>query len=94
MKKSSFTDEQIAFALKQAETGTHVAEIVLKLQINEQTFYRWKKKYGGLMQSEVKRLRLLEDENNRLKQIVAELSLDKQMLQKVLLKNFDAYTET
>ena len=86
MKKSSFTDEQIAFALKQAETGTPVAEIVRKLEISEQTFYRWKKKYGGLMPSEVKRLRLLEDENKRLKQMVAELSLDKQMLQEVLSK--------
>lgn len=94
MKKSSFTDEQIAFALKQAETGTPVADIVRKLEISEQTFYRWKKKYGGLMPSEVKRLRLLEDENKRLKQMVAELSLDKQMLQEVLSKNFDAYPET
>ena len=86
MKKSSFTDEQIAFALKQAETGTPVVEIIRKLEISEQTFYRWKKKYGGLMPSEVKRLRLLEDENKRLKQMVAELSLDKQMLQEVLSK--------
>jgi len=86
MKKSSFTDEQIAFALKQAETGTPVADIVRKLEISEQTFYRWKKKYGGLMPSEVKRLRLLEDENKRLKQMVAELSLDKQMLKEVLSK--------
>ena len=86
MKKSSFTDEQIAFALKQAETGIPVSDIVRKLEISEQTFYRWKKKYGGLMPSEVKRLRLLEDENKRLKQMVAELSLDKQMLQDVLSK--------
>jgi len=84
MRKSSFTPEQIAFALKQPETGTPVADIIRKLEISEQTFYRWKKKYGGLMPSEVKRLRLLEDENKRLKQMVADLNLDKQMLQHVL----------
>ena len=81
-----FTPEQIAFALKQADSGIPVAEIIRKLEISEQTFYRWKKKYGGLMPSEVKRLRLLKDENKRLKQMVAELSLDKQMLQDVLSK--------
>jgi len=86
MRKSSYTPEQIAFALKQADSGISVAEIIRKLEISEQTFYRWKKKYGGLMPSEVKRLRLLEDENKRLKQMVAELSLDKQMLQDVLSK--------
>ena len=86
MRKSSFTLEQIAFALKQSDSGIPVAEIVRKLEISEQTFYRWKKKYGGLTPSEVKRLRLLEDENKRLKQMVAELSLDKQMLQEVLSK--------
>ena len=85
MKKSSFTEEQISFALKQAETGTPVADIVRKLEISEQTFYRWKK-YSGLLPSELKRLRQLEDENKRLKQMVAELSLDKQMLQEVLSK--------
>jgi putative transposase len=86
MKKSSFTDEQIAFALKQAETGTPVADIIRKMEISEQTFYRWKKKYAGLLPSELKRLRQLEDENKRLKQMVAELSLDKHMLQEVLSK--------
>jgi putative transposase len=65
MKKSSFTDEQIAFALKQAETGTPVADIIRKMEISEQTFYRWKKKYAGLLPSELKRLRQLEDENKR-----------------------------
>ena len=85
MKKSSFTEEQISFALKQAETGTPVADIVRKLEISEQTFYRWKK-YSGLLPSELKRLRQLEDENKRLKQMVAELSLDKQLLQEVLSK--------
>lgn len=86
MKKSSFTDEQIAFALKQAETGTPIADIIRKMEISEQTFYRWKKKYAGLLPSELKRLRQLEDENKRLKQMVAELSLDKHMLQEVLSK--------
>jgi len=86
MKKSSFTPEQIAFALKQADSGTPVAEIVRKLEISEQTFYRWKKKYAGLMPSELKRLRQLEEENKRLKQMVADLSLDKHMLQEVLSK--------
>jgi len=93
MKKSSFTDEQITFALKQAETGTPVTDIVRKLQISEETFYRWKKNYGGLMPSEVKRLRLLEDENKLLKQMGAELSLGKQMLRGTL-KNSEAYPET
>ena len=86
MKRSSFTPEQIAFALKQADSGTPVTEIVRRLEISEQTFYRWKKKYAGLMPSELKRLRQLEDENKRLKQMVAELSLDKHMLQEVLSK--------
>ena len=86
MKESSFTDEQISFALKQAETGTPVADIIRKMEISEQTFYRWKKKYAGLLPSELKRLRQLEDENKRLKQMVAELSVDKHMLQEVLSK--------
>ncbi len=81
MKKSSFTEEQVAFALKETETGTPVAEIVRKLEISKQTFYRWKNKYGGFMPSEVKRLRLLQDKNKRLKQMVGEISLEKQILQ-------------
>lgn len=87
MKKSAFTESQIAFALKQAETGTRVDEVCRKMGISEATFYNWKKKYGGLGVSELRRLRQLEDENNRLKQIVADLTLDKQMLQDVLKKN-------
>ena len=86
MKKSRFTNEQIAFALKQAETGTPVAEICRKMGISEPTFYRWKKKFDGLGVSEVRRLRELEDENKRLKALVADLSLDKQILQDVLSK--------
>ena len=84
MKKTRFTDEQIAFALRQAETGTSVLEVIRKMGISEQTFYRWKKLYGGLGPSEVRRLKQLEVENCRLKQMVADLSLDKHMLQDVL----------
>ena len=84
MKKTRFTDEQITFALRQAETGTSVQEVIRKMGISEQTFYRWKKLYGGLGPSEVRRLKQLEDENRRLKQMVADLSLDKHMLQDVL----------
>ena len=87
MKKIRFTEQQIAFALKQAETGTSVAEVVRKLGVSEATFYNWKKKYGGLSVTEVRRLKQLEDENARLKKIVADLSLDKEMLQGVLKKN-------
>ena len=86
MKKTKFTEQQIAFALKQAETGTSVQEVIRKLGISEQTFYKWKKKYGGLGPSELRRLKQLEEENFRLKKIVADLSLDKQMLQDVLSK--------
>jgi putative transposase len=86
MKKSRFTEEQIAFALKQAETGTPVAEVLRKMGISEQTFYNWKKKYGGLGTMELRRLRQLEEENRKLKQMVADLSLDKHMLQEVLSK--------
>ena len=86
MKKSRYTDEQIAFALRQAETGTPVKEVIRKMGITEQTFYRWKRLYGGLGPSEVRRLKQLEEENRRLKQMVADLSLDKHMLQDVLSK--------
>ena len=81
MKKSKFTEQQIAFALKQAETGTKIQEIVRKLGITEQTFYRWKRRYGGLGPSELKKLKQLEEENRKLKHMVADLSLDKAMLQ-------------
>lgn len=84
MKKTRYTDEQIAFALRQAETGTPVKEVIRKMGIAEQTFYRWKKLYGGLGPGEVRRLKQLEEENRRLKQMVADLSLDKHMLQDVL----------
>ena len=84
MKKSRFTEEQIAFALRQAETGSPVAEVLRKMGISEQTFYRWKKVYGGMGVVEVRRLKQLEDENRKLKQLVADLSLDKVMLQDVV----------
>ena len=86
MKTSKFTEPQIIFALRQAETGTKVAEVCRKLGISEATFYNWKRKYGGLGTSELRRLRELEAENNKLKQLVADLSLDKQMLQDVIKK--------
>jgi putative transposase len=88
MKKKRFTPEQIAFALRQHEGGTPVAEILRKLSVSEQTFYRWKKKYAGLGVAEVRRLKQLEEENQKLKQLVADLSLDKKMLQDVLSKKF------
>lgn len=88
MKKSRFTDEQISFALKQAETGTPVVDVIRKMGISEQTFYNWKKKYGGLGPGELRRLKQLEEENRKLKQMVADLSLDKHMLQEVLSKKF------
>lgn len=86
MKKSKFTEEQIAFALKQAECGTSVEEVCRKLGISQATFYAWRKKFGGLGVSELRRLRQLEEENRKLKQLVADLSLDKVMLQDVLSK--------
>ena len=86
MKRSKFTESQIIFALKQTETGVKVEEVCRKMGISEATFYNWKKKYGGLGVPELRRLRQLEDENYRLKQIIADLTLDKQMLQDVLKK--------
>ncbi len=75
MKKSKFTEEQIAFALKQAEAGTAVEEICRKMGISQATFYAWRKKFGGLGVAELRRLRQLEEENRKLKQLVADLSL-------------------
>lgn len=86
MRKSRFTDEQIAFSLRQAETGTRVTEICRKMGVSEATFFNWKKKYGGLGVSELRRLKQLEEENKQLKKLVADLSLDKQMLQDVVAK--------
>ncbi len=86
MRKSQYTDQQIAFALTQAEGGTPVPEVCRKMGVSEATFYRWKQKYDGLMPSEVQRLRQLEEENARLRRLVADLSLDKEMLQEVVRK--------
>ena len=92
MKKSRFTEERISFALKQAETGTPVAEVIRRMGISEQTFYRWKKLYGGLGTGELRRLKQLKDENRKLRQPVADLSLDKHILQDVLSKSSDAWS--
>lgn len=92
MKKSRFTEEQIVFALKQAELGTPVPEVCRKLGISDATFYTWRKKYGGISPSELKHMRQQEEENLRLKRLIADLSLDKAMLQDVLAKRADAGT--
>lgn len=90
MKKTRYTEEQIAFALRQAELGTPVGEVVRKMGVSEQTFCRWKKQYAGMGVGEIRRLRQLEEENRKLKQLVADLSLDKLMLQDVLSKKSKA----
>ncbi len=90
MKQKRYTDEQIAFALRQAESGTAVAEICRKLGVSEPTFYRWKKQFAGMGTVEIRRLKHLEEENAKLKRLVADLSLDKTMLQDVLRKNGEA----
>ena len=90
MSRKRHTAEQIIGKLREAEVelakGQTTAEVVRKLEIAEQTYYRWRKKYGGLMPSEMRRLKHLEEENLRLKKIVADLSLDKEMLQEVVRK--------
>ena len=86
MKKSKFTESQIIYALRQAESGVKVAEVCRKMGISDATFYNWKKKYGGLGNSELRRLKELEAENNQLKKLVADLSLDKHMLQEIVKK--------
>ena len=88
MKRSKFSESQIVFAIKQAETGTRVSEVCRKMGVSEATFYNWKKKYGGLGVSELRRLKNLEEENSQLKKLVADLSSDKQILQDVLKKKF------
>jgi putative transposase len=86
VKKKRFSVEQIVAVVKEAELGTPVAELIRKVGISEQTFYRWKKIYGGLEPSQARRLKQLEEENAKLKRLVADLSLDKIMLQDVLKK--------
>lgn len=84
--KPRFTQEQIAYALRQAYSGTPVEEITRKMGVSEASFYRWKKKFSGMGVAELRRLRQLEKENRKLKRLVADLSLDKAMLQDVLSK--------
>jgi putative transposase len=86
MKKSKFTEAQIIYAIKQSETGIRVDEICRRLGISTATFFNWKKKYGELGVSELRTLRQLEEENSQLRKLVADLSLDKQMLQDVIKK--------
>lgn len=85
--KKNFTNEQMMYTLRQAAAGTPVAEVCRKIGITEQTFYRWKK-FGGMGVAELARLRQLEDENKKLKSLIADLTLDKHMLQEVLRKKF------
>lgn len=84
MKASNFSDAQKAFIIKQGEEGTPVAEICRKAGISQATYFNWKKRYAGLLPTEMKRLKQLEDENARLKKIVADLTLDREMLQDVI----------
>ena len=88
MRKSQFTEEQIITTLKELEAGTPAKELSRRHGVSQQTLYRWKSKYGGMEASEAKRLRQLEDENTRLKKMVADLSLDNQALKEVLKKKW------
>lgn len=86
MKPKRYSEEQIVYALRQAESGEKVVDICRKLGVSEQTFYTWRKKYDGMGVSELRELRQLREENRKLKQLVADLTLDKHMLQEVLAK--------
>lgn len=88
MKKSKFSETQIIQILKQGEAGSKVADVCREHQISPATYYKWKAKYGGMEVSEVKRMRELEEENRRLKQLYADLSLDHALLKEVLAKKF------
>jgi putative transposase len=85
-RKSKFTEQEIVYALKQVEAGVPLRELCRKYGVSEQTFYRWRSKYGGLTTSELQRLKQLEQENKQLKKLVADLSLDKHVLQEVIAK--------
>jgi putative transposase len=87
MKRSKFTEEQIAYGLRQTESGTPVPDVCRQLGVSEATFYVWKKKFAHLGVSELRKLRQLEEENARLKRVVADLSLDKHILLETLRKN-------
>lgn len=86
MKRSKFSEEKIIYCLKQAEAGVPVKDLCRQMGVSDATFYNWKKKYGDLSVSEAKRLRTIEDENSRLKRLVAELTLDKHILQEIIEK--------
>jgi putative transposase len=86
MKKSKFTESQIIYAIRQVDGGTKVEELCRQLGISQATFYNWRKRYGSMSINELKRLRQLEEENRQLKQLVADLSLDKQILQDIIKK--------
>jgi putative transposase len=86
MKRSKFSEEQVVYAIRQADAGTPVGDLCRQLGVSDATFYAWKKKYAHLGVSELRRLRQLEEENSRLKQLVADLSLDKHMLSEALRK--------
>ena len=90
MKKKRFSEEQITYALAQESTGETIAEICRRLGVSQQTFYRWKKKFGAMGLTEIRRLKQLEEENSKLKRLVADLSLDKAILQDVLRKKSEA----
>lgn len=86
--KKRFSEEQIAFALRRHESGTTAAEVCRELGVSEPTFYNWKKKYAGIGVTELRKMKALEEENRQLKKVVADLSLDKHLLQEVLAKKF------
>jgi len=86
MKRKRYKDEQVAYALRQAESGTPVAGICRKMGVSQETFYTWRRKFAGMGVSELRELRQLREENKKLKQLVADLSLDKHMLQEVVAK--------
>jgi putative transposase len=88
MRKSRFTEEQIIATLKQVDAGAKLQDVVRKLGVTEQTYYRWKAKFGGMEVSDARKLRALEDENRRLKQMVADQALDIQALKAVVSKKW------
>ncbi len=88
MKRKRHTEEQIVYALRQGESGTPVKEICRRMGITDATFYTWRKKYGGMGMTELRKMKQMEEENRQLKKLVADLSLDKQMLQEVIKKKF------